>query len=618
LEAEIESAQPLANLRRLNHDDTSSFLEHAQRLQALHRNWWDVSLAAPSGRQILNAASPDGSPQGDNAGIDGFSKATTTGKPVVGNFRLPPRAPVEAGIPLHYPVLRQALVRFVVTVTIDPKTFESTLQDADLPPGWDGALIDAAGTVVAGTGRRQGGSFGTGDHIDIDACCRDRASIHEETLPNGLAVYAVSQIVPLSNWTVHLTMPKSDLDEPVERAWRMIVLAGVGALVLTALLASLVAHYIAARRREELEGAAHELRLSEAWRLLAVEVADIGTWRWPFETGTIAWCERCRRLCRLQSPETELGDFLALVYADDRTAVDQAMTRCRSDLSPFEIDIRILTDDGTPFWIRMSGQVLEPDSGAAAGIYGVILSIDKQKRAEAEHRALLSRLHSAQEDERRRIARDLHDRVGQTVTGLSLRLKRLEVEVGSAMIGEACTELKGMVSDISQDIHRAAVELRPTALDDIGLKDALLTLLEDWRRQTGIDIEVFIKGLETSRLPPFIETTVYRILVELLTNVVKHARAKNVSVTLERRPAQVILIVEDDGRGFTESDPSELGGQAKGQRHLGLLGIRERLELVNGRMQIESELGGGTAAIVRIPLPTSAPLPAAAQNGEAA
>jgi signal transduction histidine kinase len=607
LEAEIEAAQPLSNLRRLNRDDTSSFLEHAQRLQALHPNWLTVSLGTTSGVQVLNSNQPDGAPVGSNATIDGFAKAVELARTTIGGY-MPPNTLASSGsIPIHIPVIRQTSVRFIVTLGIEPGNFEETLWDADLPKGWEGALIDASGRIIASTDRRHRGQFGVGDKFDIAICCKDNAAIHEETLPNGLAVYAVSQKIPLSGWTVHLRMPKESLDKPVQRAWLMIVLAGAGALFLTALLASLVAHSIAARRRVEMEGAEQVLRLSEAWRLLAVETADIGTWHWSFGSNSIEWCERCRRLCGLAKHLNGYDAFLATIHPDDRGAVDRALLQCLRDHTPFEINFRAQLPDGSARWLRASGQVPEPGSDKAAGIYGVIVNIDKQKKAEAEHRLLLTRLNSAQEDERRRIARDLHDRVGQTVAGLSLRLKRLEVEAASTAIRDACGELKKMISDISQDIHRAAVELRPTALDDIGLRDALTTLLDGWRTQTGIDLDVFMRGLEGPRPPPVIETTVYRIIVELLTNIVKHAEATAVSVTLDRRTEQLVLVVEDNGRGFAEGP-----AMPSSQRHLGLLGIRERLELVSGHLKIESEIGAGTAVFVRIPLTL------ADQDGEAA
>jgi signal transduction histidine kinase len=231
--------------------------------------------------------------------------------------------------------------------------------------------------------------------------------------------------------------------------------------------------------------------------------------------------------------------------------------------------------------------------------------IDERKRAEAEHRTLLGRLHSAQEEERLRIARDLHDGVGQSITGLSLVLKRLESIEGTSERKAAYDDLKAMILDISRDVHRAAVELRPTALDDFGLSGAIETYLREWRRRTDLSAETVFTGLDEIRLPPLVETTAYRIIVELFTNIARHAGATAVGLTLSRRGELLTIVVEDNGRGM------DGGGIDTSHRHLGLLGIRERLELIGGEMHIETAPGKGTAVFVRIPVP--APLREAAE-----
>lgn len=603
LTGEIDAAQPLVNLRRLNRDDTSSFLEHAQRLSHLHPEWLTISLASPSGPQVLNTASEEGEPRGDNSGVDGFRAAVETAQPVVGGYLDPGVLAAGAGIPIHCPVVRMGEPRFVITVGIDARIFRDALASAGLPSNWRSALVDQRGRVIAGAGH-------PGDPWPAEASTDqppERDGLEVTTGADGLAVYALSRKVGLSGWTLHLRIPKQDLDQPVQTAWRRILLAGTGTLCLTALLASLVARLIAARRRAEMQSAALVLRQSETWRLLAVEIADIGTWHWPAGADKIDWCDRCLRLFGRPRPPGAYASFLLGVHPDDRSAIDRAMQTCRRTGDPAEVDFRAVLADDTVRWLHLSGR--SPERGDLSGLYGVLIAVDRQKKAEADHRDLLSRLHSAQEDERRRIARDLHDRVGQTVTGLSLRLKRLELQSGSERTKEACAELKRMIADISRDLHRAAVDLRPTSLDDIGLKPTLINLLDDWRGQTGLDVDVLIEGLDGFRLPPFVETTLYRILVELLTNIVKHADAHSVSITLRRRPGQVALIVEDDGRGF----PPSAGPPAR-QRHLGLLGIRERLELVGGTLDIESGTGSGSVIFVRIPLSDAHP----AEQGDVA
>jgi signal transduction histidine kinase len=257
---------------------------------------------------------------------------------------------------------------------------------------------------------------------------------------------------------------------------------------------------------------------------------------------------------------------------------------------PFEREFRVRRQDGER-WVQLYGRPQFDDQGHPIGTYGVMIDIDEQKRAETEHRQLLGRLHSAQEEERLRISRELHDRVGQSVTGLSLAVKKLEATEGGNF-----DDIKKMIVEISRDVHRAAVELRPTALDDFGLQGAIETYLREWQQRTGLETETFVTGLADTRLPALVETTAYRIIVELLTNIARHAEATAVSLTLTRRAEMLAIIVEDNGRGM---DPPARPG------HLGLLGIRERLELIGGEMKIESAPKEGTSVFVRIPLPAS-------------
>ena len=259
--------------------------------------------------------------------------------------------------------------------------------------------------------------------------------------------------------------------------------------------------------------------------------------------------------------------------------------------------------------MRLAGRAPQLHGQDPAGlIYGVVSDIEPRKRAEAERLELLRRLGEAQENEQRRIARELHDQVGQTVTGLSLGLKSLErLLAGSGPeAGRQVQWLQGLAGEIGRDIHRAAVDLRPTALDDLGLREALATLLRDWSRRHGIRADLEFMG-EAARVPPPVETAVYRIVQEALTNVLKHAGAATVSVAVEHRADGMRVIVEDDGVGFDAEGAARPGGSgAAGKPRLGLSGIRERLALLDGTLTLETSPGIGTALFVDIPVPQAA------------
>jgi signal transduction histidine kinase len=208
-------------------------------------------------------------------------------------------------------------------------------------------------------------------------------------------------------------------------------------------------------------------------------------------------------------------------------------------------------------------------------------------------RDALRRVVSAQEQERRRLARELHDETGQALTSILLGLRTVEEAGGEAEMRAAVGEVRDLVRSTLQDVRRLAVELRPKALDDFGLVAALERLAESFTEQTGIAI-AFQSLLPSARLTPEIETALYRIVQESLTNIVKHAQAHSVSIVLGRKSDSVSVIVEDDGVGF-DPDRTREGG-------LGLIGMRERVSLIGGRLTIESRPGAGTAFVAEVPV----------------
>jgi signal transduction histidine kinase len=217
------------------------------------------------------------------------------------------------------------------------------------------------------------------------------------------------------------------------------------------------------------------------------------------------------------------------------------------------------------------------------------VAVDLSQRTE---RDALRRVVEAQELERRRLARELHDETGQALTSILLGLKGLDEAVEGEAGHDAVGALRELVVATLQDVRRLAVELRPKVLDDFGLVPALERLTETLAEQTGMQVR-FEAALPSERLPPEIETALYRIVQEALTNVVKHARAGSVSVVLTRKPSSVAALVEDDGHGF---DPAHVrdGG-------FGLEGMRERVGLFDGRLQVESG-EGGTTLVAEVPL----------------
>jgi PAS domain S-box-containing protein len=253
--------------------------------------------------------------------------------------------------------------------------------------------------------------------------------------------------------------------------------------------------------------------------------------------------------------------------------------------------------DGSRFYASGVMQLLR--DGAVQGF--VKICRDQTAKLEAEQSAvekeMLRRMVSAQEDERRRIARDIHDHFGQQITALRLKLDAIKKAAGDnpELIAQT-DEAQKAAAALDADVDFIAWELRPASLDDLGLRAALAQFVGEWSSHTGINAEFHASGLSKSRLEYVIETNLYRIAQEALNNIQKHAGAENVSVLLEKSRNKVSLIIEDDGIGF---DPPKKPDSQKG---LGLVGMSERTKICGGTLEIESAKGKGTTVFARVPV----------------
>ncbi|HSB37712.1 MAG TPA: GAF domain-containing sensor histidine kinase [Gaiellaceae bacterium] len=208
--------------------------------------------------------------------------------------------------------------------------------------------------------------------------------------------------------------------------------------------------------------------------------------------------------------------------------------------------------------------------------------------SERVERDTLRRIVAAQEVERQRLARELHDETGQALTSILLGLKQLE-----GAEPESVAQLRNLVVATLRDVRRLAVELRPKVLDDFGLLPALERLTTGFAEQTGIEVDLEASAVD-ERLPTEVETAIYRIVQESLTNVVKHSRAHRVSVLLTRANGRIKAVIEDDGKGF---DPEAGSGDG-----IGLIGMRERIELLDGTLAVESSETSGTTVALEVPV----------------
>jgi signal transduction histidine kinase len=209
----------------------------------------------------------------------------------------------------------------------------------------------------------------------------------------------------------------------------------------------------------------------------------------------------------------------------------------------------------------------------------------------------------------------MHDQFGEQLTALTHRMSALKTATAAHPELHAHVDaLEAVAQRLDRDVDQLVWELRPTALDDLGLRAALANYVQDWSSRVGIPAELHTSGLLDARLSPDVETTLYRIAQEALTNVARHSRATRVEVILERRPEHVLLIVEDDGIGFDtvagtadgrgDGRPAGTDHTARARGGFGLQGMQERAALVGASIEIESAAGRGTTILVRMTSPT--------------
>jgi len=261
-----------------------------------------------------------------------------------------------------------------------------------------------------------------------------------------------------------------------------------------------------------------------------------------------------------------------------------------------------LRKDGSRFFA--SGVMQPLKNGKPKGFVKIARDQTEKLQTETARREqeLLRQFVRTQEDERQRIARDIHDQFGQQLTALRLKIDALKKTCAKmdAPDGENAAaqieELQQISEYLDRDVDFLAWELRPSSLEDLGLRLTLQNYVTEWEKHTGVKTEFHTMGLSKIKLTNETETNLYRIAQESLNNILKHADATAVSVLLEKRKETLVLIIEDNGVGF---DPNK---KRKGAKGLGLVGMRERARIVGGETEIESEKGKGTTIYVRVPV----------------
>jgi PAS domain S-box-containing protein len=341
------------------------------------------------------------------------------------------------------------------------------------------------------------------------------------------------------------------------------------------------------------------LRTSENRLQAGADLAGLAFYEVDFSAGTMFSDERLRELVGFQ-PECqgmEVLDFwLAHLHPDDRRWVMEGRRQLHAgELEQFSLEYRFLNPQRGERWIHhLARAAVRDETGAAVSTYGVLRDVTDRKRAEADLQDLSRRLLRAQEEERAVLARELHDDVSQRLAVLAIDVGRAEMDAADGPHEEAMRLVREGLVRLSEDVHALAYQLHPSVLEELGLAEALRTECERRSRHSEYKLAVSIGELPP-RVPREQALCLFRVAQEALNNIARHAGASSASVMLRASAGGVLLAVSDDGRGFDLRSPGH-------GRRLGVAGMRERVQLVDGTLDVETAPGEGTTVLAWVPV----------------
>jgi PAS domain S-box-containing protein len=349
----------------------------------------------------------------------------------------------------------------------------------------------------------------------------------------------------------------------------------------------------------------HALRQSEEEFRAMFEVAGVG--KGQSDPVTHRFLRVNQRMCEITgytANELRGMTFSQITHPEDRDADRGGFERLlRGETREYAVEKRYIRKDGSIVWVQVTVTVIRDAGGLPRRTLGVIQDITARRRAEEQLqeyagrlRSLSRRLLEVQEQERRHFARELHDEVGQALTGLSLALE-MAARLPSEELRAGLTRAQALARETTSQVRELSMRWRPTMLDDLGLGAALRWHCDRFSAQTGVKLDFHMAGLD-GRLPAEVETAAYRIIQEALTNVARHAGVKQAVVQVVRDRNELSLRVEDRGAGF---DTAAVRGTS------GISGMYERTALLGGRLDVTSAPGSGTRVTATFPLSAQEP-----------
>lgn len=358
---------------------------------------------------------------------------------------------------------------------------------------------------------------------------------------------------------------------------------------------------------EERKRTEETLRDAQSILINAQSVAQVGSWEVDGQTGTMRCSDEYFRICGLepQSMQPNLLFTLNIVHPDDRDDYKKAIKATKQDLKEFKSEKRVLRPDGAIRYVMSRGQPVVDEAGKLVRVVGSFLDITEHKRTEqalresqASLRELAAHLERAKEEERKRIAREIHDGLGGLLTGINANMAVLIDRAERAGVPPerevvAASELANFAID---SVRRVIADLRPSVLDQLGVWDALDWYAGQFAERTGLACTCAVDAAAAAtELCPERSTALFRTVQEALTNVVRHAGASRVAVRARLDGAAVVVEIEDDGKGIQTE-------QLLGSDSWGVVGMRERARYFGGELKISGFHSQGTLVILHMPL----------------
>jgi len=566
--------------------------------------------------------------------------ALLDGKPQISDVFFGPRVKQQVVI-VCVPVRESSGIQFALCGNLSLDVFAETLKRSRREDDWIVTVTDRKGIIVARSkdnDKFSGRPAASLDLIEPGVSSGKVTGINAEGVP---FLWAYGRMES-TGWLVGVGVPRRVFDSPMLFGLGGMLVIGVAVVFGAVLIANRASGSISrsmtelrdavsAVQREPgpalpairpasyreissiLTAASAELLAREDHRQFVISAAEVGTWQWNLETGKEVWSDRYREIigvCREVAPCLE--NFLARVHPSDRPSIADAVMRHARGDDGYDREYRIMrADTGEERWVHARARLERDAAGNPVRVLGVGMDVTVLKQNRLERDELRRRLMHAQEDERNRLARELHDETGQVLAAAMLDLKRLEPAAG-AQGAELLRRLRSQLDQIDTSLHRVARELRPASIDDLGVAKAIADHIADWSERFGIDVDYHCVSVDLDALPADIGTVLFRICQEALTNIAKHAGgATDIGITVDCSDRMLRLTIEDDGAGF---DPSASHAGIRNGGGLGIAGMRERLKLIGGELLVESSIGVGTTIFVRIGLEPAEALPWPAEH----